>query len=286
MKTGTTNDAKDLNAYGYIAPPTQQGRRRGEYALTVGVWAGNSDSSAVTTVANPVFSLDVAAPVWDAFLSEVTRTWQINDFHRPDGLSTARVDAFTGYSPSEFSRDQLTELFIRGPFYVEGLLQGTLGGAVAVGGLYGAHLLLAPQAPAAWLSSALTGPFLRGEVDEVLVVYPHWINVGRQPPTLLKLLPIAPEEPGAQGGGVPPLFEPSAEAILDQLLPLYLRQTIFSVLAEQVASEQLARRMAMKLATDNAEEMVTTLTRKYNAARQALITKELAEIIGGAEALK
>ena len=131
----------------------------------------------------------------------------------------------------------------------------------------------------------LTDPFLRGEVDEVCVVYPHWISVGRQPPTVLKLLPIAPEE-SETSSSMPPLFEPSAEAILDQLLPLYLRQTIYSVLAEAVASEQLARRMAMKLATDNAEEMVTNLTRDYNKARQAQITKELSEIIGGSEALK
>jgi len=119
----------------------------------------------------------------------------------------------------------------------------------------------------------------------VLVVYPHWESVGRQPPTVLRLLPVAPEEAQA-GGGVPPLFEPSAEGILDRLLPLYLRQTIYAVLAEAVASEQLARRMAMKLATDNANEMVTLLTRQYNKARQAQITKELAEILGGAEALK
>ena len=131
----------------------------------------------------------------------------------------------------------------------------------------------------------LTEPFLRGEVDEVCVVYPHWVSVGRQPPTLLKLLPIAPEE-SESSSSMPPLFEPSAEAILDKLLPLYLRQTIYSVLAEAVASEQLARRMAMKLATDNAEEMVTNLTRDYNKARQAQVTSELAEIIGGSEALK
>jgi membrane peptidoglycan carboxypeptidase len=114
LKTGTTNDAKDLNAYGYIAPPTREGRRRGEYALTVGVWAGNSNASPVTTVANPVFSLDVAAPIWDAFLSEVTRRWQVNDFRRPDRLETARVDVFTGFRPSEWSRGQLTEYFLPG----------------------------------------------------------------------------------------------------------------------------------------------------------------------------
>ena len=114
LKTGTTNDAKDLNAYGYIAPPSAQGRKQGEYALTVGVWAGNSDSSPVTTVANPVFSLDVAAPVWDEFLTDVTRGWEVRDFRAPDGLARASVDAFTGYTPSPWSRRQASELFLRG----------------------------------------------------------------------------------------------------------------------------------------------------------------------------
>jgi membrane peptidoglycan carboxypeptidase len=114
LKTGTTNDAKDLNAYGYIAPPSKQGRRNGEYALSVGVWAGNSDASPVTTVANPVFSLDVAAPVWDAFLTDVTRSWEVRDFPRPGGISTASVDAWTGHVPSQYSQRQVNELFIRG----------------------------------------------------------------------------------------------------------------------------------------------------------------------------
>jgi F-type H+-transporting ATPase subunit gamma len=131
----------------------------------------------------------------------------------------------------------------------------------------------------------LATPFLDNEVDEVLVVYPHWESAGRQPPTVLRLLPIAPE--GISGtGGPPPLFEPSAEEILYRLLPLYGRQIIYSVLAEAVAAEQVARRIAMKQATDNASDMVTNLTRQYNRARQALITKEIAEILGGAEALK
>jgi len=114
LKTGTTNDAKDLNAYGYIAPPSRQGRRNGEYALSVGVWAGNSNASPVTTVADPVFSLDVAAPLWDAFLSDVTRSWEVRDFRRPSGLSTHRVDAWTGHVPSRYSRRQYTELFVTG----------------------------------------------------------------------------------------------------------------------------------------------------------------------------
>ena len=140
-------------------------------------------------------------------------------------------------------------------------------------------------ADAEFFLNELAGPFLSGEVDEVLVVYPHWESVGRQPPTVLQLFPIAPE--GEAGpAGPPPIFEPDAAGILDRLLPLYGRQLVYSVLAESVAAEQVARRMAMKLATDNASEMVTDLTRAYNAARQALITKEIAEILGGAEALK
>ena len=114
LKTGTSNDAKDLNAYGYIAAPSKQGRQNGEYALSVGVWAGNSNSSPVTTVSNPVFSLDVAAPIWDAFLTDVTRSWEVRDFKRPGGLSTARVDAWTGHQPSAYSRRQVSELFLRG----------------------------------------------------------------------------------------------------------------------------------------------------------------------------
>jgi F-type H+-transporting ATPase subunit gamma len=141
-------------------------------------------------------------------------------------------------------------------------------------------------ADAEFFVSELLTPFLRNEVDEVLVVYPHWESVGRQPPTVLRLFPIAPEEEEATTTGPPPIFEPSPEEILDRLLPLYGRQLVYAVLAEAVAAEQVARRMAMKLATDNASEMVTQLTREYNRARQAVITREIAEILGGSEALK
>ena len=114
LKTGTSNDAKDLNAYGYIAPPSNQGRKNGEYALSVGVWAGNSNGSPVTSVANPVFSLDVAAPLWDAFLTDVTKNWEVRDFTRPSGLATYNVDAWTGHTPSQYSRRSYNELFITG----------------------------------------------------------------------------------------------------------------------------------------------------------------------------
>ena len=96
LKTGTNNDAKDLNAYGYIAPPTEEGRKNGEYALAVGVWNGNSDNSLVSTAGAPLFSIDVSTFVWQGFLDKVTKGWAVNDFRRPDGLVEKTVDPFTG----------------------------------------------------------------------------------------------------------------------------------------------------------------------------------------------
>ena len=100
LKTGTNNDAKDLSAYGFIAPPTAGGRKQGEYALAMGVWMGNSDASPVGSAADPVFSLDTAGPLWQAVMNEVTRDWRVNDFaatvgHRQrPGRRVHRVQAF------------------------------------------------------------------------------------------------------------------------------------------------------------------------------------------------
>ena len=141
------------------------------------------------------------------------------------------------------------------------------------------------------LADALTGPFLAGEVDRVLVVYPQFRSLASQPPTVMTLCPAGGRAPGEEpkpesAARQEFLFDPSPAAILGTLLPLVVRTSIFRALVSAVASEQIARRTAMKLATDNAGEMVTNLTRAYNKARQAQITQEIAEIIGGAEALK
>jgi len=114
LKTGTNNDAKDLSAYGYIAPPTAAGRKDGEYALALGVWMGNSDATPVSGTGDSVFSLDAAGPLWQAVMNEVTADWRINDFDRPKGIVTRTVDAHTGYLPSVWSREQVEELFVRG----------------------------------------------------------------------------------------------------------------------------------------------------------------------------
>ena len=115
LKTGTNNDAKDLNAYGYIAPPTAAGRANGEYALVIGAWAGNSDGTPVSSPGKPALaSLDVTAPLWSAVMTEVTKNWQLNNFKIPNGVVQATVDAHTGYKASQFSKDTFKELFIQG----------------------------------------------------------------------------------------------------------------------------------------------------------------------------
>ena len=112
LKTGTNNDAKDLNAYGFIAPPTAEGRAAGEHALAVGAWNGNSDNSVVSPN-RPVFSIDVTTFVWQGFMTEASRTWAINDFKPPDGLVTAKIDPFTGLQPTPGDKG-IDEIFIRG----------------------------------------------------------------------------------------------------------------------------------------------------------------------------
>jgi len=125
--------------------------------------------------------------------------------------------------------------------------------------------------------------FIRGTVDAVYVVYAKFNSVLSTPPTAERILPVTP--PKKTGARRDYLLFPSAEAILSELLPLYVRNAVYRALVETVAGEQGARRTAMKNATDNAGEMLNVLRRTYNRARQAQITQEIAEIVGGAEAL-
>jgi membrane peptidoglycan carboxypeptidase len=98
LKTGTNNDAKDLNAYGYIAAPTPGQRQDGAYALAVGAWNGNSDNTEVSTPENPLFSIDVSTYVWQGFLQEAAADWPIRNFAPPEeGLTQAVIDPFTGF---------------------------------------------------------------------------------------------------------------------------------------------------------------------------------------------
>jgi F-type H+-transporting ATPase subunit gamma len=108
----------------------------------------------------------------------------------------------------------------------------------------------------------------------------------RQVPIQREMLPITPpESTGESEGSVSYQFEPSPEEILDRLLPRYVEANIFNILLEASASEHSARRRAMKAATDNADELIRTLSIQANRARQAEITTAITEIVGGAEAL-
>ena len=137
---------------------------------------------------------------------------------------------------------------------------------------------------AASLVDGLMTGFVSGELDAVYVVFAQFRSAISTPPTTERLLPV---EPPKKTGPVPDyLLYPSAEAILTELLPSYVRNAVYRALVETAAGEQGARRTAMKNATDNASEMMNTLTRTYNRARQAGITQEIAEIVGGAAALE
>ena len=145
-------------------------------------------------------------------------------------------------------------------------------------------------AHAAEIVGPLMAQFANGAVDAVEVVFAQFKSAVSTPPTTLRILPIAPPRAGEGGRGraraVNYILKPSAEAILEQLLPLYVRNQVYRALVETAAGFLGAQRTAMKNATDNAGEMLDTLRRTYNRARQSQITQELAEIVGGAEALK
>ena len=140
------------------------------------------------------------------------------------------------------------------------------------------------------MAARVISGYSSGEFDAVKVVFNRFKNVADQVPEIHDLLPLRHEvvEESADLLKINPeyIFEPSADAVLERLLPTYIETLIYRSLLESAASEQGARRKAMKSATDNASEMITTLTRSYNRARQGAITNEIAEIVGGAAALE
>ena len=138
------------------------------------------------------------------------------------------------------------------------------------------------------LLEAFLKPVEEGGVDEIHLVYTEFVNMVVQRPVAKRLLPLEVEEKQADANTIaPPLyeFEPGPESVLDNLLPQYITNVIWNALLLSAASEHAARRRAMKSATDNAEELIKSLTRLANQARQAEITQEISEIVGGADAL-
>lgn len=144
---------------------------------------------------------------------------------------------------------------------------------------------------AAELATPLMDRFANGDLDAVEVVFAKFNSAVSTPPTTLQVLPVTPPDRQRSDGqetkaAVNYILKPSAEEILKGLLPLYVTNQFYRALVESAAAEHGARRTAMKNATDAGSDMLTILQRTFNRARQALITQELAEIVGGAEALK
>ena len=139
-------------------------------------------------------------------------------------------------------------------------------------------------AHAAELVEPLMAQFSAGTLDAVDLVFAKFNSAVSTPPTTLRILPVTPPE--HRGQTVNYILKPSAEAILESLLPLYVRNQMYRALVETAAAEHGARRTAMKNATDAGSDMLDVLQRTFNRARQGQITQELAEIVGGAEALK
>lgn len=131
--------------------------------------------------------------------------------------------------------------------------------------------------------------FLSGKVDKVIIGYQRFVNAAVQRPTTLQILPIEPPAEMAEaaaGKAVDFIIEPSPEALLDTLLPRFVEMQVYAAVLEARASEQSARMVAMRQATDAANEMVNDLTLAYNKARQESITSELLDLVGGVAALE
>jgi F-type H+-transporting ATPase subunit gamma len=136
------------------------------------------------------------------------------------------------------------------------------------------------------LVNPLMEAFVAGELDAVYVVYARFNSALSTPPATVQVLPVEPPAASEGAREVDYILEPSADAILERILPLYVRNSVYRALVETAAAEQGARRTAMKNATDNAGDILESLNRTYNRARQAQITQEIAEIVGGAAALE
>jgi F-type H+-transporting ATPase subunit gamma len=127
--------------------------------------------------------------------------------------------------------------------------------------------------------------FMEGKIDELYLGYTRFINTMKQEPVLEKILPLSGEELGAAKGHWDYIYEPDAKSVIDELMTRYIEAMVYQAVSENMASEQSARMVAMKAASDNAGNVIDELKLIYNKTRQAAITKELSEIVAGAAAV-
>src|SRR5574341_1598530 len=127
--------------------------------------------------------------------------------------------------------------------------------------------------------------YIQDRFDRLMIFSTRFINTMKQEPAMEQLLPLSGEHLGTPEGAWDYLYEPEAKVVLDQVLTRYIETVIYQAVAENMASEQSARMVAMKAASDNAADVIDELTLIYNKNRQAAITKEISEIVGGAAAV-
>ena len=127
--------------------------------------------------------------------------------------------------------------------------------------------------------------YVAGEIDAIYLSYNHFINTMKQEPRVEQLLPLGGEQIGTASGSWDYIYEPDAKKVIDELLVRYMESLVYQAVVENMASEQSSRMVAMKSASDNAKNVIAELKLVYNKARQAAITKEISEIVGGAAAV-
>jgi len=127
--------------------------------------------------------------------------------------------------------------------------------------------------------------YVAGEIDAIYLSYNHFINTMKQEPRMEQLLPLSDDKLGSANGNWDYIYEPDAKPVIDELLVRYIESLVYQSVVENMASEQSSRMVAMKAASDNAKSVIGELKLVYNKARQAAITKEISEIVGGAAAV-
>jgi F-type H+-transporting ATPase subunit gamma len=133
---------------------------------------------------------------------------------------------------------------------------------------------------------AMLDSYVAGEIDAIYLSYNHFINTMKQEPRIEQLLPLSGESLGTTSeGNWDYIYEPDAKKVIDELLLRYIESLVYQAVVENMASEQSSRMVAMKAASDNAKNVISELKLVYNKARQAAITKEISEIVGGAAAI-
>lgn len=132
---------------------------------------------------------------------------------------------------------------------------------------------------------AMLDAYVAGEIDAIYLSYNHFINTMKQEPRVEQLLPLSGEKMGTSEGNWDYIYEPDAKKVIDELLLRYIESLVYQAVVENMASEQSSRMVAMKAASDNAKNVISELKLVYNKARQAAITKEISEIVGGAAAI-